>query len=195
MDRNWGTAIWVGVLLNTNGLAADVRTRHVEPTELTVRFYNYAVVPDETLNAAQRKTEDIFRAAGIRITWAECPVSEKAAERVTCPKLNDRQPVTLQIVPHSIHPHRPGEFGLASYPGVYIFFDDIRNYSGRHLAPETIVLGEVMAHEIGHLLLGPGSHSSSGIMRPDLQANDLRSNDRHFTRAQADKMRAKIRRN
>ena len=56
-------------------------------TELTVRFYNYAVVPDETLNAAQRKTEDIFRAAGIRITWAECPVSEKAAERVTCRSL------------------------------------------------------------------------------------------------------------
>jgi len=29
-----------------------------------------------------------------------------------------------------------------------------------------VLLGHAVAHEIGHLLLGPNSHTSGGIMRP-----------------------------
>ena len=37
------------------------------------------------------------------------------------------------------------------------------------------VLGHVMAHEIGHLLLGTNAHSTVGIMRPQWQGPELRS--------------------
>jgi hypothetical protein len=56
------------------------------------------------------------------------------------------------------------------------------------------VLAYVMAHEMGHLLLPPGAHSPSGIMRPDWDGDDLRhiaSGSLQFTPAQANAIRAK----
>ena len=37
-----------------------------------------------------------------------------------------------------------------------------------------LILGCVMAHEIGHLLLGPKSHSDSGIMQPRWENKQVR---------------------
>jgi hypothetical protein len=37
-----------------------------------------------------------------------------------------------------------------------------------------IILGCVMAHELGHLLLGSNSHSDKGIMLPRWEANQVR---------------------
>ena len=36
-----------------------------------------------------------------------------------------------------------------------------------------VLLGRAMAHEIGHLLLGPNSHSPTGIMRASWSGRDL----------------------
>jgi hypothetical protein len=37
-----------------------------------------------------------------------------------------------------------------------------------------VILGCVIAHEIGHLLLGPDSHSESGIMQPRWERKQMR---------------------
>jgi hypothetical protein len=37
-----------------------------------------------------------------------------------------------------------------------------------------IILGSVMAHEIGHLLLGLNSHSGSGVMQPRWERKQVR---------------------
>jgi hypothetical protein len=39
-----------------------------------------------------------------------------------------------------------------------------RPVAGRFETAQGIILGHVIAHEIGHILLGPGSHSETGIM-------------------------------
>jgi hypothetical protein len=57
------------------------------------------------------------------------------------------------------------------------------------------ILGNVMAHELGHLLLGSNSHASMGIMRAHWQGEDLRRLSRGnllFTNEQADQMRGKV---
>ena len=36
-----------------------------------------------------------------------------------------------------------------------------------------LILGVVIAHEMGHLLLGPDCHSRYGIMRPNWHIEDL----------------------
>src|SRR5689334_15085747 len=45
--------------------------------------------------------------------------------------------------------------------------------SGSRGVPPSVVLGTVLAHEIGHLLLGRNSHSATGIMRARWQSRDF----------------------
>jgi hypothetical protein len=47
----------------------------------------------------------------------------------------------------------------------YLFYDRIRAVAALQNQDFTRVLGRVMAHEVGHLLLPYGSHSLEGIMR------------------------------
>ena len=60
------------------------------------------------------------------------------------------------------------------------------------IPPRDIVttLGDVMAHELGHLILPPG-HSSTGIMRPSINMTSRRVET--FTAAEASEMRARLR--
>jgi hypothetical protein len=57
------------------------------------------------------------------------------------------------------------------------------------------ILGTVIAHELGHLLLGSNSHSGVGIMRAHWQGEELRRLSRGglwFTNEQAGDMRGKV---
>ena len=57
------------------------------------------------------------------------------------------------------------------------------------------ILGSVMAHELGHLLLGSNSHTSTGIMSARWQGEELRRLSRgglSFTNEQSDHMRRKL---
>src|SRR5262245_12612736 len=62
----------------------------------------------------------------------------------------------------------------------------------KHLpADAPVILGRVMAHEVGHLLLPPNSHSRVGIMRPHV---DFSQTGVHtFTSDQVQAMRRLLR--
>jgi hypothetical protein len=58
------------------------------------------------------------------------------------------------------------------------------------------ILGTVITHELGHLLLGSNSHASTGIMRAHWQGEELRRLSRSglwFTNEQADRMSRRLR--
>ena len=52
-----------------------------------------------------------------------------------------------------------------------VFYGSVEHTAGGSRARMGRVLGYVMAHEIGHLLLGP--QHSAGVMAPDCRARDL----------------------
>ena len=57
------------------------------------------------------------------------------------------------------------------------------------------ILGHAMAHEIGHLVMGVNSHSTSGLMRAGWKANELRAMaERHllFSKQEGERMRIRI---
>lgn len=47
----------------------------------------------------------------------------------------------------------------------YVFYDRVQQVARRYQTSDGSVLGVAIAHEIGHLLLPYGSHSSSGLMK------------------------------
>jgi hypothetical protein len=86
----------------------------------------------------------------------------------------------------------------------YIFYDRVERVAQTHLnasrEPGTddmyavIVLAHAMAHEMGHLLL-PYGHSSTGLMRADWNAKDLRLAEDgrlNFTSEQAELIRGQL---
>ena len=49
---------------------------------------------------------------------------------------------------------------------LWVFYPRIRAYSAELGHGPSQLLGHVMAHELGHLLLPYGAHSVAGLMRP-----------------------------
>ena len=79
-----------------------------------------------------------------------------------------------------------------------LFFDAVKDVAQRYGAPLSDVLGIALAHEMGHVLLPPPSHSAEGIMQASWEGDDIRHallGDLAFTNDQAEQMRTRLRRN
>jgi hypothetical protein len=117
-----------------------------------------ASAPESTVAAARQVATDILQTAGIQPVWADC--------RVRTPCLH------LQILAKTIplHGDTAGytvtDYAVVSYPAAAA----AAMSCGESVA---VVLGAAMAHELGHLLLPPPSHSPTGIMSPRLTCREL----------------------
>ena len=56
-----------------------------------------------------------------------------------------------------------------------VFYDSVKKLHEEWPTRTPILLGHVIAHEIGHLLLGTNAHSWMGIMRSQWQGEELQS--------------------
>ncbi len=75
-------------------------------------------------------------------------------------------------------------------------FSERAREMGSGAESQGITLGDLMAHELGHLLLGTSEHSVAGIMRARWQARELQGILRpamFFFPEQADTIRAQVR--
>ena len=61
---------------------------------------------------------------------------------------------------------------------LWIFYPRIRAYSAELGMDASQLLGHVMAHEMGHLLLPYGAHSVAGLMRPDWDRSQVQAANR-----------------
>jgi hypothetical protein len=145
------------------GLAATTpETFGEEPEGSAIRILvinKMGLPPRDTLVEAQAEAARIYAAVGVRIAWTE--------SLSTLPRL------TMMIVSNpNAWPERVGADALGAAPAAdqgtghlaYAFHDRIRASAQRHVTDPAKVLGHVMAHELGHLLLARASHSSTGIM-------------------------------
>lgn len=173
VDCSWALALTM--VVSGNALAAP------QPdSKITVRVLNYAKVSTGVLGDAENEASRIFTLAGINTEWVDCPVSRAQvrpkSEPVNevsryCARPLDGTDILLRVLPGSTPArHAFGErlFGFAEGKSVAsVFFKRIENLTlgldgDEHETP--VLLGDVIAHEIGHLLLGTNSHSATGIM-------------------------------
>ncbi len=173
-----------------------------------VKVYNYADVSPKTLLAAKRHAAKVYRKIGISTTWVDCPFRpEQAGKYPECAALNNGPSVlNLQILSKEMIeklgfntktfgfalPTRGREFAVRA--NVFAHRVEALAYLGRPSKAE--ILGYVMAHELGHLFLGPGSHSSSGLMGFPWGKRRLRmaaEGSLKFTRRQGERIRAQVR--
>jgi hypothetical protein len=192
------------------GLAAS------EP-DLTVRVrvYNYAKVSSAILSGAEQEASRIFTAAGVDTMWLDCPMTGIQPQTVSatagqteeinagCDGLVTGATVALRILPRSTPASRAFHdtmFGFADGPALAsVFYARVEGMmlsvnGGEWEAP--VILGDVIAHEIGHLLLGSNSHSPTGIMCAKWDQEYLRKavmGFQKFSPEQAASIRATVR--
>ena len=172
-----------------------------EPTA-TVLVHNYRRVSPAIVTAAEREAGRILDAAGVRVVWVECPMrSTTAGARGSCLRALKSTDILLRVLPPPArHSLKADVFGFAVSP---ILANVYYDYAVR-LAVEQgyvefdarIILGSVIAHELGHLLLGSNSHSSAGIMRSPWGQKQVRQalmGTLLFTAEQAKVMQAQAR--
>ncbi len=135
-----------------------------------VAYHNYAGVPPEVLQMTQTDVAMIFDKAGIELEWVALPVpGHDTGPAVYWPSATPM--CFLRLMPDSmLKPFRRSddELGFASGPNVYIHAEHIQRLADRAKFSSAKLLGYIVAHEIGHVLLGGGGHSSAGIMRPKI---------------------------
>jgi len=144
------------VMLPTDATAAD---------SLILRVYmqDSVNVDLRTLAEAQWVTSRIFGAAGIRLEW-----------KVGDPRQNETAAIRIQLDAHAepgLHADTAGYAQpFARGTAIHVFCDRVLHTGPQRLGP--ILLGHVMAHELGHVLEGVDRHSPTGVMKAHWTRDD-----------------------
>jgi hypothetical protein len=72
--------------------------------------------------------------------------------------------VLLRFVPHAAANTRHNQLAFSTGPYITVDYSRVKEVADRAGVHVDRMLGCVAAHELGHVLLGSNSHSSSGIM-------------------------------
>lgn len=144
---------------------------------LKVAVYNYAGISSAELQAAEVETSRYFRPADINFVWLQCQA--RRWRRASCPADIGPRALVLDLLPRDMASPTLTEGALGyAWPGTKIagvLCAPVGELADEAQMPRFEVMGMVMAHEIGHLLLGPHSHARRGIMEPNWEASRLRS--------------------
>jgi hypothetical protein len=139
---------------------------------------NYADIPRERLAKAQIEAERLLSQAGVQIIWRDLAVSPVNTEASESESGFRREPLfTLNLLSAAMEARlkNPGkDAGMIVGPIAYVFCGRLEGVveTGTALNP-SMLLGNIMAHEIGHLLLGRDSHARTGLMQPLWRPGDL----------------------
>ena len=172
------TAILV-VLFAISASNADASDDNDLPSAI-VRLDNLAAVPPDYLAFAEGRAGDVFGRIGVQVTW----IDEETAARD-----HIRPPFTVILIKSgpelAMRESIVDALGFAdpSVSRAHVIYDRVEALTSRSQRSAASLLGDVIAHELGHLMLpGPG-HSARGIMRSgvDVHARALET----FTSPQA----------
>lgn len=194
--------VWAAVF-STSSPASTPRRDADPPRRLQVSLFNDAGVDSATLAEAQSRASAIFSYSGIEVDWLVCgPVdpNDFLPRRTACSALVWPSHLSVRIRPRaiSISAETFGQaFVNAEGEGLYsnVYYQNLAHSSAHRDVSDGEMLGYVLAHELGHLLLGTNSHSASGLMQPRWDSSTLRASalsSLRFTPAQSAVLRSRL---
>ena len=166
---------WLAIVLLCAGVAV-ARDGPSHSNGITVMVNNSVQMPVIVLRQSESEANRIFAFSGIQIRWLEC--APGLGREDPC----QRAPGENEFVVHFV---RTGQTSLDSIFGTaFVGQDGDGKYCDIFLDPikETVrttrtglgpLIATVIAHELGHLLLGSHSHSFFGIMMPHWNQEEL----------------------
>ena len=182
------------VLATVWTMTGRVAEAQVAPLPLTVAIHDSAALPPPVLERAKDVATAIYGRIGVSVTWLAGPQAAAALPRgaAACP--DSLAPlIHLRLLGRSTNPRRPaGDLGFAASGGTVasVLVEPVAYVAKRKSLAVGDLLGVIIAHEIGHLLLPPDSHST-GIMAPNIDLFLIDHGGPSFDRRQASMIRAR----
>ena len=156
-------------------IATSVSAAAEPAPAFTVRLYNGSGVSTQDLLAARRAIEASFQGSGVDLIVRQCGrVSQTSAD--SCSESLKPLEMVVRIIDapvldETVHPDACGVAYVTRETDrgwlATAFSDRITSAAVRVGVDAGTLLGLVISHELGHLLLGSGYHGWSGIMRAD----------------------------
>lgn len=166
---------------------------------LVVKVYDLTGVSEVEMARARETMRAILGLAGVNAVWRDCAAIERS-DRASTVCAHPRAPEELVIRIVAAGPNAVADvLGFsavdvrqASPSLATVLADRVGLIAAQTQADRGHLLGLVIAHEIGHLLLGSNGHGDSGLMRPHWNGEELRRDqptDWVFSRAEARRLR------
>jgi hypothetical protein len=190
-------ALTVAVLLCSATFSGQAKDKQL------VLVYNTASVAPDVMIEAEAQASRIFREGVIELQWMNCTMAvAEHPETDPCRAHFNESSIYIQVLPSAgAFPNERAlaHAAVANEGGVRatVFFDRVRKFMASNGGDCSLVqlLGHVMAHEMGHLLLCLPGHSSRGIMAGPWSGKELQKaalGELRFTPAEAAKMREAV---
>lgn len=172
------------LLMATVWMAAAAQGAEIRRTAITVRVVNAAGIPVQKLRQAAAEAERIFRKAGVESGWLLCSPSPKEPwQDAGCHQPNRPGYLNVGILPPSRETGvsvSDSAFGITVFTEdghptlyAYVFYGRVEKEVKDSACSAEALLGHVIAHEVGHLLLGRG-HAPLGLMSAKWDRKALR---------------------
>ncbi len=131
---------------------------------VTVLVFNFRKAPAETMVKAEMEAGRILEKAGVPVTWQDCPTGNEP-----CRKGPGRVFFLAVKAGPVQNKFLDTTSGFAMLPAhlAMVYYDYLPRIPGGQSSRNdtALVLACVIAHELGHLLLGAHAHSVGGIMQ------------------------------
>jgi len=167
--------------------------RHENPDlKLRLRVYDYVGIPPWVMTRALKDVKFIFGHAGVVVTWNLCTQGEAPA---VCSQAPGPLHAVVRIVDRSVPGADDRQLGYASESYITVNYPRVQEVAARSGVRPDRILGCVLGHELGHVLLGPNSHSTAGIMTAAWKNRELkllRMMPLGFLPAQEKRIRAQV---
>jgi hypothetical protein len=175
-------------------------------TTLHIRLYNHAGISSAEIERMTRTASRVLGEAGISLTTVRClPLPEGSAGPAECGTPPGPADMVLEVL--GSPPRQVARHALSSTLGStkvseagpmasQVYYTEALDLVAQYGLVQTAdLLGHVVAHEIGHAVLGAKTHSTAGIMKavftqPELQK--MAWGRLHFSPLEARMLRASL---
>ena len=156
---------------------------------VTIQIHDYCHVSSGSLTRAREVVTAMYERIGVRTEWIGVVEQREGrpgpARRDDVSRIPIAQVTLIILTPKmAARGHvSEGALGFAAVPDegmgriAYAIYDRVRVTAARAAMNEDDLLGFVMAHEIGHLMLPRGAHAETGLMRGRWDVRDFQRTD------------------
>jgi predicted metalloprotease len=165
---------------------------------MNVSVCNQGHFPEPLIAQAEAEADTVFRSMDVEVVWAKCQGEVSIEEagrgfRFVIRLRNDHPPkasgpASLDAMGRA-YVSAPNDGYMAD-----IYYKAVQEIAERHGTDADGLFGYVIAHELGHLLLGPG-HSPHGIMHAPWNNSDamaVKQRGLKFTATQQERIRRNL---
>ncbi len=164
--------------------SADAADAPAARLHVAVAICDAQQAPPEIVASAQRIAGDVYGAIGVALEWTDAGCA--AGDHSLTVNVITSNASTVDVTDLTLGFAEPGT-SVAT-----VLYDRVARFARRYRVKRDVLLGYVIAHEIGHLLLPPNSHSWQGVMRPVINMEEAAAKRLRFTREQGEQIVRRI---